>query len=92
MGKMIGAAIMAVGILIGGASGICSLAAIASFVGPGSYGGSPSYFVNSFMMVLLFGGIPMMLGVGLYFMGRGIMQRAGDKEDIDDPRDDEPGA
>lgn len=63
MKELFGGILMAVGILIALASGICSLGL---FVAGSSYGG----FIQGLPLAVIFGGIPFAIGVGLFSIGR----------------------
>ena len=69
MKTLLGSVLMAIGILIGGASGICSIA----FLFSGGMGG------DGVLLILLVGGIPFAIGVGLFYAGRALVRsdRAG---------------
>lgn len=63
MKEVFGGILMAVGILIAGASGLCSLVAL--FSGGGDLGGA----MQMLPLILLFGGIPFAVGAGIAFGG-----------------------
>lgn len=63
--QLMGGILLAVGILIAGASGLCSLAVLA-----GAGGG-----INMFPIVALVGGVPFLLGAALAFTGRRILRQ-----------------
>lgn len=66
--KIFGGIIIAVGILIAGASGLCSIAILmdsGEFAGPGMW-----------PLVLIVGGIPFAIGVGLVLAGRSVIRSA----------------
>ena len=76
--KIWGGILMAIGILIAGASGICSL----SVLFDSEFGGDLSILP----LVLLFGGIPFAAGVGLIFAGRRLLRNAsGNPAETVDP-------
>ena len=71
MKRLFGGILMAVGILIAGASGLCSLMFLFSSTGSGGggeFGGAG--------VVLLFGIPPILLGVGMFFAGRALVRSA----------------
>lgn len=63
---------LAAGILIGAVSGICSLGCIAIGLTEGAGG----YFWGTLPIVLMVGGIPFAIGVGLFFGGRALLRSA----------------
>lgn len=70
--KIFGGIIVAVGILIAGASGLCSISVLmdsGEFAGPGMW-----------PLVLIVGGIPFAIGVGLVLAGRSVVRSANRKE------------
>ena len=69
---------MAVGILIAGASGLCSLAVLFG-------GGVRGRDLSMFPLVLMIGGIPFAVGVGIAFGGCALIRSAREK-DADDSR------
>jgi hypothetical protein len=78
MKKLFGGILMAVGILIAGASGLCSLAILfGGGMGPDMMGMLP--------MVLMIGGIPFAVGV-LIAIGGGALIKSARQEDEDRPR------
>ena len=71
MKGLFGGILMAVGILIAGASGLCSLVFLFSFMGSGGggeFGGAG--------VVLLFGTPPILLGIGMFLGGRTLVRSA----------------
>ena len=68
MKKLIGGILMAIGILIAGLSGLCSLV----FIIGGLSGGGAELFT----LVLVLGGIPFAIGVGLTLGGKAIINAA----------------
>lgn len=76
MKLIFGGILLAIGILIAGASGLCSL----YFIGSGlTYGGSSDELLSDLPLVLMVGGIPFAVGVGLIFSGRALIR--SDRED-----------
>jgi hypothetical protein len=68
MKQLFGGILLAVGILIAGASGLCSLVVLFS---SGEFGGG-----GMLGAVLLIGGIPFALGAGLAFGGQTLIKQA----------------
>jgi hypothetical protein len=70
MKKFFGAILLGLGILIAGLSGLCSMLflSFASF-----QGGNNTAIIE---VVALVGGIPFILGIGLIFLGRYLIQSA----------------
>ena len=75
MKTVIGGILMGTGILIAGASGLCSAVLLVGLAGEG---GSDEFV--SFPMVLMFGGIPFALGLALFFGGRRMVRRAREEQ------------
>ena len=73
MKQLLGGVLIAAGILIAGASGLCSLYMLISGDTWSSY--SIGEISGMVMLVLLFGGPPIALGVGLAFYGRALIRR-----------------
>lgn len=75
MRTFFGGILLAIGILIAGASGLCSLTMLVSVLN------NHQEFSGSGMLpvIAIFGGIPFAIGVGLIFAGRGLIRR--DRED-----------
>jgi len=76
MKKLFGGILLAAGILIGGASGLCSLA----FLVMGLAEPSGGYVLSTLPLVAIVGGIPLGIGVGLFFGGRAILRSAREDE------------
>lgn len=75
-----GAMLMAAGILIAGLSGLCSGILIISGLIGGEASGPDA--LGSLMIVLIVGGIPFAIGLGLFFAGRALARsQARDKAD-----------
>lgn len=73
MKMLFGGILLAVGILIAGASGICSLTVLFG----GGFGGSGfDDFLGMLPLVALFGGPPLAAGVGIAFGGRALIRSA----------------
>jgi hypothetical protein len=73
MKSLLGGILLAVGILIAGASGLCSLV----FLGMGV--SEPSGLVDVLPMIFVVGGIPFAVGLGLFFLG-GSLIRSGRRD------------
>ncbi|MGE3693123.1 MAG: hypothetical protein AB7F98_17240 [Novosphingobium sp.] len=72
MKNVFGGIFMGCGILIGGLSGLCTLFAIATaMMDMGS--SSSSEMISIVPAALIFGGIPLAIGIGLFFGGRALM-------------------
>jgi len=72
---MLGGALLAVGILIAGLSGLCSLAIL---FGSGEFSG-----FDMWPAVLMFGGIPFAIGVAMAVGGHVLIRRARAKQATD---------
>ena len=69
MKSFFGGLLLAVGILVAGVSGLCSLVVLGMGVAePAGLGDLP--------IVLLIGGIPFLVGLGLFFLGRSMIRSA----------------
>ncbi len=69
--KILGSIMLAVGILIAGASGLCSLVVFGSGMSQGGNG-----LGELFGIVLIVGGIPFGIGLALFFGGRALVRQA----------------
>jgi hypothetical protein len=69
MKEVLGGILLAVGILIAGASGLCSLAVLIG----GGFGGES---LSMLPLVLMIGGIPFAAGAGIAFGGRALIRGA----------------
>lgn len=67
MQKLLGGIMLAIGILIAGASGLCSAVFLISMIGQS---------LDMLPLIILFGGIPFALGLGLFFGGRALIRSA----------------
>lgn len=77
MKLVFGGILIAIGILIAGVSGLCSGVFLVSMIGSSlKYGIEP----NGLVMVLIFGGLPFMAGVGLILAGRALVRRAREED------------
>lgn len=92
MKGLIGAIFMAIGILIAGASGLCSLVVIASSAGNPQEWAGPGFggFFGGVMIVLMFGGIPFLIGLGIFFLGRRLMRSERAAAGLPDQQDAVP--
>ena len=70
MKSFFGGVLLAAGILIAGVSGLCSLVVLGMGVT------EPSGLADVLPMVLLFGGVPFLIGLGLFFLGRSMIRSA----------------
>lgn len=74
MKQVLGGILLAIGILIAGASGLCSLVMLFE---SGPYGGS-----GMIVPVLIFGGIPFLIGAGMAVGGYALVRSArNERED-----------
>jgi hypothetical protein len=64
--------LLAIGILIAGLSGLCTLVFLVSMASEANAGMLP--------LVLVVGGLPLMLGLGLVFGGRAMIRKANEEE------------
>ena len=78
-GRFFGVLLMAIGVLIAGLSGLCSLAFFAMMMsGPGNNAG---VFFGGVVMVLIIGGLPFGVGVVLIIVGRSVYRSAKPRAD-----------
>lgn len=70
MKSLFGGILLAVGILVAGVSGLCSLVFLVT--GLGDSGG----FEGMLPLILLIGGVPFLVGLGLFFAGRSLLRSA----------------
>ena len=68
MKALFGGILLAVGILVAGVSGLCSLAVLVMGAGLGDSEG--------LFLILLIGGVPFLIGLGLLFAGRSLLRSA----------------
>ena len=80
MKSLFGGILLAVGILTAGGSGLCSLAILFDGGMAGDMGG----WLSILPLVLLFGGIPLGIGVAMAFGGRALLRSA--REDDQRPK------
>ena len=69
--KTLGGILLGIGILIAGLSGLCSLILFVT-----ELTSSHSNISESIMIILMFGGIPFVIGIGLVFLGRHLIKTA----------------
>lgn len=70
MKRLLGGLLMGLGILIAGASGLCSAAFLVLSLSDSSGAG------EMVGLVLVIGGVPFMVGIGLTFAGRHLLRQA----------------
>ncbi len=75
MKALFGGILVAVGLLIAGASGLCSLAVLATVAGGGGAG-----LLEMLFLVGMIGGVPFAVGLGLFSWGRSLLRRAREEE------------
>jgi len=78
--KIVGGILMAIGILIAGASGLCSLMVL---FGSGEFAGREMWSA-----VLVFGGIPFAVGGGVAFAGYALIRNAARNAAVNAPPPD----
>lgn len=84
MQKLFGGVMIGCGVLIAGLGGLCTLLlTVTAMLEPGSQ--DASEFAMMIPAMLIAGGIPVGMGVGLYFLGRYLVRQAGAK--METPRD-----
>ena len=66
MKTFFGGILLAIGILIAGASGLCTVVFFVTTIGHGGAGAFP--------LMLIVGGIPFAIGLGLVFAGRALIR------------------
>ena len=72
MKELFGGLLMGVGLLVMALTGVCSGFFLVSMIGGGAE-------LSIFAMVLIFGGLPFLAGLGMFFGGRELL-RAGRRE------------
>lgn len=70
MKSLFGGLLLGAGILVAGASGLCSLVLLGMGVA------DPAGVMTLLPIVLLVGGIPFAIGLGLFFLGRSLLRSA----------------
>lgn len=83
MSRLFGGILQAAGILIAGASGLCSLVFLGSIIDGNAQFGSE--LAQILMLVALFGGIPFVIGIAMFRWGRTIVRRAIDENNDQTP-------
>lgn len=76
MKELFGGILMGIGIIIAGASGLCSLMVLL---------GDGFRTLSMLGAVLMFGGPPIALGVGMFYGGRALIRQAR-SDDLDHPQ------
>jgi hypothetical protein len=71
MRQLFGGLLLALGILIAGLSGLCTLLIVGTSLVDGSSGGE-DYGIG--MMALVIGGVPFVVGLGMFFAGRALLR------------------
>lgn len=79
MNRLLGNILIACGLLVAVLSGLCSLVVLSS-------GGLGSNFWDTAPIVLLFGGIPFAVGLGLFYGGRSLIKLQNARESNDPGR------
>ena len=74
MKRLFGGILLAIGILIAGASGLCSLAVLVS----GDFGSGAD--LDALGIVAIVGGVPMVVGILIAFGGRSLLRSAREDE------------
>jgi NhaP-type Na+/H+ or K+/H+ antiporter len=69
MKKMLGGILLAMGVLIAGTSGLCSLYFLVQFAAR-----SQSSTDQWLPQILIVGGLPLAMGLGLFFVGRKLLR------------------
>jgi len=79
MQKFFGGLLMGCGILIAGVSGLCVLILGVTFFDEFGGDGGVSEFISMIPMLLGYAGIPIGIGVGLFFLGRYVIRQTDDE-------------
>ena len=74
MKSLLGGLLLAVGILVAGVSGLCSLAVLVMGVGGGG-------LADTLPLLLVVGGVPFAIGLGLFFGGRSLLRSARQEQE-----------
>ncbi len=83
MKALFGGILLAVGILVAGASGLCSLAVLVMGLS------DPAGVMTVLPMIVVVGGIPVAIGLGLFFLGRSMLRST--RLEAQAPSADRPG-
>ena len=78
MKSLLGGILLAVGILIAGASGLCSLMGLINVVFEAVQFGGVGSALGGLFWIFLIGGIPFAIGAGLILTGRRMTRSGGD--------------
>ena len=76
MKRLLGGILLAVAILIMVTSGLCSL----SFIVIGLFSGNTADALSMLLYALVIGGVPFVVGLGLFYLGRAVLQSARNDE------------
>lgn len=76
MKRLLGGILLAVAILIMATSGLCSL----SFIVIGLFSGNTVDALSMLLYALVIGGVPFVVGLGLFYLGRAVLQSARNDE------------
>lgn len=79
MKKLLGGILLAVGVLIMGLSGLCTLSSI--LIGMG--GGSGTAMLGWAVLAIVVGGIPFAFGLALFLLGRWLIRASDDAPEQD---------
>ena len=77
MKKLFGSLLLGCGIILGGLSGLCTLI----FAGSALAGSSGEEIMSVLPAALLFGGVPIGIGMGMFFGGRALLREAKKEEE-----------
>lgn len=84
MSKLFGGILIGCGIVIAGLSGLCLLVVGGSFLAEFGSDGGAGEFLSFLPTALIFAGVPLAAGVGMFFLGRHLIRRADEQKlDID---------
>jgi hypothetical protein len=81
MQKLMGGCLLGVGILIAGLSGLCTLVVVGSSL----MDSTTENMLPMIPAVLIVGGIPLVIGLGMFFLGRYLLRTAPQDKGPDDP-------
>jgi len=77
MRSFFGAILLGAGILVAGLSGLCTVFALGSAL----LGGMSREELSYLPAVLIFAGVPFVIGIGMFLLGRRLI-RSADREDV----------